>query len=291
MDMKRERKAFTLTELLVVTGIVGLLLYITLPALNRVRQAARHAVCQSNQKQIGSVIHTYGTDNRDRCPPSVGYIELGSPRTWLEPTTLVNYEFDGPRSASCYLHPYVDEAKVMYCPSAPRDYSYMQEAWDAGDGWDNPDRRRRWDALFGTYNFWWSYRGWLSEKKRVFAGPSQLDRRRGESRLLASCFFGKTPGPSQLMSVGDFVSSEPFKTSGKTPEYATASQLWYQLDGRGLRRGQIRIKLTAVYVDTHVESFSAAETTPLNVAMSPDGSRPFPSWLRGEIYLPDEATR
>jgi len=43
------------------------------------------------------------------------------------------------RSISAYLRSYIKDATVMFSPSAPRQYDYLQEAWDAGDDWDNPE--------------------------------------------------------------------------------------------------------------------------------------------------------
>ena len=124
MCTHRQRTAFTLVELLVVIAIIAILIGLLLPAVQKVREAAARAKCQSNLKQLSLALmnheSTFGyfpegyrwtSPTRSFVPPLLPFIEQGNVRYDLtrdwddpinQPTTTV-------------------QLKLMYCPSAPNE--------------------------------------------------------------------------------------------------------------------------------------------------------------------------
>ena len=86
-----QKREFTLVELLVVIGILGLLMGITLPALQQAKKSGKRANCISNLKQVGLAIQVY-TNNYDNFFPHNGTSMLLSEPTRTPLTKLLSLE-------------------------------------------------------------------------------------------------------------------------------------------------------------------------------------------------------
>ncbi len=68
----KNKKGFTLVEILVVVATIGILVALLFPVLARAREKARAASCLSNYHQIGIAIQMYAQDAEDKTPANGG---------------------------------------------------------------------------------------------------------------------------------------------------------------------------------------------------------------------------
>ncbi|MHC4109802.1 MAG: type II secretion system protein [Planctomycetota bacterium] len=290
----REKQGFTLVEILVAISIVSVLMGILIPVLATARRQAHKVLCKVNQRHIVNAVSLYAVDNDGQYPESVATITSGSKNwNWQEPTMMTackprpSHTY---RSMSAYLHSYIEDASIMFCPSAPIKYEYLQKAWDTGDDWDNPETFFSSDPVLGTYCFYWNYVGFLADHVAPFRGPRNSLGEPGQSKLLVSDYFGY----DHHRSPNAYGSCEQFMGASFTPGTEVSSDYWSRLKSERVDLNTIDVKLDAGYTDGHVESFKASEVVPMKVSTTPDGSVPYPGGVGlgpGDFYLPRNGLR
>jgi prepilin-type N-terminal cleavage/methylation domain-containing protein len=283
------RRGFSLIELLVVIAVISLLTGILLPGLSKARYQARRIIGGNNQRQVIRGAGLFALDNDDQYPESVATIGDDTTWNWQEPMMLTGYRARSPRlhrSMSAYLRRYIEDADAIYCPSAPRKYKYLDECWEAGDAWDNPNTPPVEDPVSGTYCFYWNYTGYLEDRSYLFRGPRNSAGGSGQSKLLVSDYFAY----DHWRSENAYSSCEKFSGSSVTEGTELSSAYWSQKPYCPSAVPQF--KLQAGYTDGHVESFSSLDTAPMRVILYPATGEPYPEDISpGTFLLPQNALR
>lgn len=121
--LKPRAFAFTLVELLVVIGILGLLAAVLLSSTVAVKSSARKAVCVGNQKQLALAWQLYLTDNNDQLVPNrlVGLAGIRSPPNWVQgsfnfPPDTVNEDLLLDSEHALFAQ-YISAKGVYKCPA------------------------------------------------------------------------------------------------------------------------------------------------------------------------------
>ncbi|MFA5292249.1 MAG: prepilin-type N-terminal cleavage/methylation domain-containing protein [Phycisphaerae bacterium] len=126
--IRKQKKAFTLVELLVVISIIAILLAMIIPALGGARQQAKTVICTSNLKQFGQAFGMYLADYSGNVfmQAYIGKNEQGELGTFwyygFEPTYASSLP-EGERPLFrkyAKLYPYIEQYdSIEICPAFP----------------------------------------------------------------------------------------------------------------------------------------------------------------------------
>jgi prepilin-type N-terminal cleavage/methylation domain-containing protein/prepilin-type processing-associated H-X9-DG protein len=103
-------KGFTLVELLVVIGIIGLLAGLLMPALSGAQRKARQSKCLNNIRQLGLALSLYADDFDGQFPP-----RRRAPTNWV-----------------AQLRGYYGDVQVLKCPNDAwrEERSFIINGWN-----------------------------------------------------------------------------------------------------------------------------------------------------------------
>jgi prepilin-type N-terminal cleavage/methylation domain-containing protein len=121
---RNKHLAFTLVELLVVIGIIGILMAMLMPAIQSAREAGRKSACMNNARQIGLGVETYVTSKGQRLPPSYVSSPKASFHKQLLPfieETAINNQYDHKKNWDDPVNANVIKAiiPIFVCPTVP----------------------------------------------------------------------------------------------------------------------------------------------------------------------------
>lgn len=229
--VKTDRKAFTLTELLVVITIILVLLGLFLPAIQSVRESARRMQCQNHLRQVAIGLHNYH-DSIRVLPPAYpgGFDPFLDDKRW---------------GWAAFILPYVEQESLYKQIDPVRDGLFHVVF--------NPGKRSLLETPVSIYLCPSDDSGTRADINRDFSGPASADARKSAAMFHLNHLGFRAAKSNYVCNFGAFW----------RPNYGIWSDT--ELRGDGVMGCNTRVRLTDISDGTS-NTFAIGERSSRNHA-------------------------
>lgn len=253
-----KQKGFTLIELLVVISIIALLMALIVPALRKVRDQAKLAVCASNQRQLVFGLTAYAADNDQKLPPS--HLERKGSSFGFTWANHINYHCNEPvdswnngGAVHYFLGSYLPSVGIFMCPLGPPvDESKYELLYSKYDDPEVINRYHGGDPDIQTttsYNMFW---GGYKLPGGNFQGPTSMA---SKSKILVSDVMNYWRNDTWWLAHRSRDAVQPPEQVVKTD----VEIVWWRYAAK-YDLPSMKLRMNAGYTDAHVESYTPEET-------------------------------
>lgn len=237
--MLTRSKAFTLLEIIIVVGIIGLLIAILLPAIEKAREQAIQLKCANNLRTIGQALAIYANENHGNFPRT-RYVPDAPLTFGTNPSATDPFRAGGPAdndvTAAVFLLIRIERvpSEMFVCPYDDENH------WEPDRA---PDLANRSNFTDYKKNLGYSFANPYPSAAAASAGYSFTSHMRGAFALAADM----NPG------TGGTENSENHEERGQNVLYADGHVQWEDGTRVGIDQDNIFVNRRGVVVGSPVD--------------------------------------